>query len=376
MINSTYILGDDNALHLFYWAFYMVICIFATMLCMDVKPYSAIFCALCACAIQHVAFDVTQMFWYLGSRNHVLQLISYLVVYVAFYYFFVRRIYDSRNIEISRSSLFPMGTIILIVWIISVVEMAPYMNIEAASQNHFLFRLLDALCCIYVLWVQVSQKEKLMLQKDVDGIKLALSLQSEQYEMKTETIDRINQKCHDLKHQIAALKSMSAEDERDDYIKELENDIMIYDSSVNTGNKQLDIILMDKMLLCKGHEISITCMADGSRLGFMSSQDIFALFGNALDNAITASIKLQEKAKRIIDLKIISQNDIMVIQVQNYYDGILKFKDGLPQTTKYNKDEHGFGMKSMRYTAQKYNGTITASGKDGIFTLQILLPVK
>lgn len=115
-------------------------------------------------------------------------------------------------------------------------------------------------------------------------------------------------------------------------------------------------------------------MADGSRLGFMKPHDIYALFGNALDNAITAVLKIDEHEKRVLDLKIIDQSDIMVIQVQNYFEGTIKYENGMPVTTKYEKNEHGFGIKSMRYTAEKYGGTITTNAKDNIFTLQILLP--
>ena len=48
---------------------------------------------------------------------------------------------------------------------------------------------------------------------------------------------------------------------------------------------------------------------------------------------------------------------------------------GLPLTTKKNKADHGYGMKSIRYTAEKYNGTITVQTKNQIFMLQILIPV-
>lgn len=32
-------------------------------------------------------------------------------------------------------------------------------------------------------------------------------------------------------------------------------------------------------------------------------------------------------------------------------------------------------MKSIRYTVEKYNGTVTVSTKNNIFTLQILIPL-
>ena len=51
------------------------------------------------------------------------------------------------------------------------------------------------------------------------------------------------------------------------------------------------------------------------------------------------------------------------------------FERCIPCHTKKDKRDHGYGMKIIRYTAEKYNGTITVSGENQIFTLQILVPV-
>lgn len=86
-------------------------------------------------------------------------------------------------------------------------------------------------------------------------------------------------------------------------------------------------------------------------------------------------MKVTDPDKRVVSTKLIIQSDLMVIQVQNYYEGKLQFEKGLPLTTKKNKADHGYGMKSIRYTAEKYNGTITVQTKKQIFMLQILIPV-
>jgi sensor histidine kinase regulating citrate/malate metabolism len=117
-------------------------------------------------------------------------------------------------------------------------------------------------------------------------------------------------------------------------------------------------------------------MADGSGLDFMKLEDIYAVFGNALDNAITAVMKLEDPTKRIVSLKMITWNNMIVIQVQNYYKADLQFEQGLPLTTKADRMEHGYGMKSIRYIAEKYNGTITVNADGDVFHLQIMMPVQ
>ena len=87
-------------------------------------------------------------------------------------------------------------------------------------------------------------------------------------------------------------------------------------------------------------------------------------------------MELKDPDKKIISVKIITQKNLNVIQIQNYYDASLQFEQGLPLTTKKNKQEHGFGMKSIRHIAEKYNGTLTVKAENQIFMVQILIPVK
>ncbi|MDO5540734.1 MAG: ATP-binding protein [Eubacteriales bacterium] len=359
-----------------YWAVFLVACVFFMYLCLDMELLQAAYCAVCACAMQHVAFDVNEIYLGLGGISRLVQVLLYIIVYFLFYRLFAKKIHERGEIRVSLESMFPMVTIIIIVWILSVLENSGLNGFQAEAGSRIFYRVIDGLCCYYVLWVQANQKEKLILKQELDGINTAWMLQKEQYVIKQEIIDNINRKCHDLKHQLQALRQMTNEEEKEAYFNEMEHDIMIYDTAVNTGNKALDVILMDKGLFCKNHDIQWTCMADGSCLSFMRIEDIYAIFGNALDNAITAVMAIRERDKRVVGLKMIMQNNILVIQVQNYYETTLHFEQGLPVTTKGNRKEHGYGMKSIRYIAEKYGGTITVNGQNQVFTLQILIPLE
>ncbi len=49
--------------------------------------------------------------------------------------------------------------------------------------------------------------------------------------------------------------------------------------------------------------------------------------------------------------------------------------DTLPQTTKRDKRYHGYGLKSMQATVEKYGGSFSINGADGWFDLDILIPL-
>lgn len=364
-----------SAWMLAYWAAFLPICVLFIYFCLPMNLFQAAYCAMCACATQHIAFDIYVIYSELGGSSRIVQVMIYVGIYLLFYRLSARKIQEHGKIRMSLASLLPMATIIIIVWLLSVVENSGLLYFQAETGSRIFYRIMDGLCCCYVLWVQVNQKEKMYLKQELDGINKAWVLQKEQFAIKQEIIDNVNRKYHDLKHQLRALRQMTEDEEKKAYIHEMEQDIMIYDTAVNTGNKALDVILMDKGLFCKNHDIQWTCMADGSRLDFMRLEDIYAVFGNALDNAIEAVMALKDPGKRVVGLKMITQNDILVIQVQNYFEAALRFENGLPVTTKKDHHEHGYGMKSIRYIAEKYGGTITVDAKEQIFTLQILMPL-
>lgn len=65
----------------------------------------------------------------------------------------------------------------------------------------------------------------------------------------------------------------------------------------------------------------------------------------------------------------------MLLRFENYYEGTLEFEGGLPVTTKKDKAYHGFGIKSIRYTAAKYGGSVTVKAKDNWFEMKVLFPL-
>lgn len=375
VFNLTVGIPKPLGVHLLYWAIYLILSIGFVWICMGQSFSQAVYCSVCAFAVQHTAYSLMLIYRLAGGESKLVSVCIYLAVYLVSYYFCARKLPENGKFAAERKSLFPIVTVIMLVWLLGVMDELAMTGFEAGIWYRIMFRALDCLCCVYVLVVQISSKDLIHLHNELNGINTAIYVQNRQYEMTADTIENINRKCHDLKHQIRALQNVDDNRQRNEYIAELENDIMIYDTALRTGNQALDVVLMEKALFCKNHNICWTCMVDGEHLDFMRVEDIYSIFGNALDNAISAVMELEEQDKRVVSVKMIIQSDLLVIQIQNYYEGNLKFAMGLPVTTKKNRQEHGYGMKSIRYTAEKYNGTITVQAKNQIFMLQILIPV-
>ena len=122
----------------------------------------------------------------------------------------------------------------------------------------------------------------------------------------------------------------------------------------HTGNDVLDTILSDKQLYCSQHQITLTIVADG---------------------AIEGVEKLADPQQRLIRVAVYTQNVFLIIRVENYCTAQLSVVDGECRTTKRDKDMHGYGIKSIRYTAEKYGGSVSADCSDNWFHLSVLLPL-
>ena len=239
-----------------------------------------------------------------------------------------------------------------------------------------LFNIVLQFYCITLLYLQSALFKKSSMRKELETIQLLWHQQKGQYQLSKETIELINHKCHDLKHQVQAIRAVKDEKERETYLEKIEKSVQIYSAIVRTGNEILDTILTEKSLICENSGIHINCVADGSLLAFMNPVDLYTLFGNALDNAIEAVRKLESKEKRVIDIMLYERQRFLMLQIVNPMCGEVKFEDGLPLTTKAKNGYHGYGMKSMLHTIQKYEGHLTTEVKNGCFYFNVMLPLE
>jgi sensor histidine kinase regulating citrate/malate metabolism len=216
---------------------------------------------------------------------------------------------------------------------------------------------------------------EMQTRRELDSIQTLLQHQYEMYRQSRENIEIVNRKFHDLKHQIGVIRMEPDQKKREEYLKQVESGLKNAEADINTGNSVLDTILTGKQMYCKQNNIDMTVVADGTLLHFMEVMDICSIFGNALDNAIESVEKLSEPQKRLIRVAVYNQNNFLMIRVENYFESPLDMTNGEIQTTKKDKDYHGYGVKSIRYTAEQYGGSVSITAEDNWFYLRILIPI-
>lgn len=309
------------------------------------------------------------------TEHPAMIIVGILVFYAVNYYIVSRTIGKWMPID-RRYYIGPRQTLsaLLLFLIIEVLGNSEELRHIAEYTSEWKFLYISQMLCIVILYLQNEMFKKSAIREDLAIMNLLWKNKQEQYELSKENIALINQKSHDLKHQIRALRKLNKE-EFEQYLDEIEESVEIYESIIKTGNDVFDTILTEKSLYCRSHQINITCVADGSQMDFIDTIDLYAILGNALDNAIEAVQKFEEPEKRQIDVTIHRQQNFLVMNFMNPVQEKLIYKDDFPVTTKGDKNFHGFGLRSILHFVKKYDGYMNVSEEDGCFSLKIMIPI-
>lgn len=247
-------------------------------------------------------------------------------------------------------------------------------SISGQFYVYFIRTLVD-LCVLVILYLQQWTMQEHRYLDELSSIQNVLNLQYKQYLDYKESSEYISRQCHDLKHQINALRSACTNEERESYLQEMERAINQYNGQNVTGNAVLDTLLTQKKIYCLDHDIDFSMKANGKALSNLAVRDICTIVGNLLDNAIEYASGLEDIEQRHIQGEIYEKGAFLMIRIENYYLGAPVTEAHLPKTTKGDKTRHGYGLKSVRYIAEKYDGSMTIRTENNWFVVRVLIPI-
>lgn len=376
--------GDYLFPYVFLYIGYAVLTAVPILISFELQFLELLFAIAGAYATQHMCFSFLRIMLYITRHSldveGVFRFFTQYIVYSiwAFLtYFVIIRKNSEKNGFCTEDIRIAFFAVLLVVSAIGFSVYYTYPE-NPAFLNKYTCVLCPAygfLCCALVLTMEYYVLRENHMKKEHEIMEQLLQMANSQQKYSKEAIDIINIKCHDLKHQLKALEEMPDSNVRSEYAKEIRQTVSIYDAIFHTGCEALDYVLREKCLISNEHNVAFSCMADGRLINFMKPADIYALMGNALDNALECVIN-EEEEKRTISLHIKQSSDMVLIHMENRCSIVPEFHNGLPVTNKKDRDYHGFGVRSIRYVAEKYNGELYMNVKDEMFIMNVLLPRK
>ena len=303
-----------------------------------------------------------------NSLSGSIQLAAYLIVHVSCFFLCARRIKDKESFGGRPVSL--AATAMVVFLIIFILE--GYLDL--IGQPYFsVARIMFVLNDITVLLLLFWMSEKASADRENRLLHSLIVEEYHQYLISRETMELINMKCHDIRHFLALIRRGKVLS--DEMLQELDDMTSTFGAIIHTGNPALDIILTEKSLLCREKHITLTHMIDEKGLDNLLPEEIAAIFGNLLDNAIQYLQTVENQEYRVLSVSVKKCLGQKMIHVENYCQTApASWEDGMPVTTKENRSVHGYGLRSVRYIVQKHGGVMSARVENRRFCVYISFP--
>lgn len=219
--------------------------------------------------------------------------------------------------------------------------------------------------------IKVTQRSKKELQYQ-------LALQQMELELKSnEDLDKMMNKIRSFRHDtnnhfgvMTGLLHQQQYKQLDAYLTNITTDLSAMNQMVLYENKALTALLNNK--LAKAYMNNITLEPTISVQDHpLSDPDLCGILGNMLDNAIEACQFVPKN--KTITLSIQQKGSQYRISCINPYTvEPVKHNDTF-RSTKENSNIHGFGIENIKHIANKYDGEVTISYHNQIFTIHAMI---
>lgn len=182
---------------------------------------------------------------------------------------------------------------------------------------------------------------------------------------------------HDYKNHIQAMKAYLELDQLDQlnaYLDELDEDLVSVDTIIKSGNVMVDAVLNSKLTLAQTRQVTLHAKAHVPEKIAVQDVDLGIILGNLLSNAIEGCQTVEEPEQRFIRVYIHDMKGQLYINITNSMARKIRKAGSEILTTKRGKD-HGFGLKRVDKTVEKYDGYINRQFEEGVFATEITLPL-
>lgn len=279
------------------------------------------------------------------------------------------------NVKLSMQDIFPLVIVpVISICTISILTHTAIAHPDVQQSIFYAVCLIITLNLLtYCLFIRLSRNSQ--LKHDYELLNLQYDCAKQNAEDIQNMYENIRSIRHDMKNHLLCIANLlqnhpDNSQQAQDYIQKLLNQQEISQRKVIfSGNESLDAILNTKQIAAHQYGINFDIVIADS-LQFMSADDICVLFGNLLDNAISAAGQTDTKQ---IKLNIQPQDTYVSIVLSNSVKEDVLTSNPTLKTTKQKKDGHGYGIKNVRKVVQKHHGLIRFYENSGMFVSDILL---
>lgn len=205
--------------------------------------------------------------------------------------------------------------------------------------------------------------------------KLNEKLLEQQCELMQEHVEQIRSFRHDMKNQIYVIKKLSDKGMSKEVSASLEQ--FLDGLTPEKGYSRSGNIIVDSIVdykLCNADFLGIKVDAEISVPNSLDIEvnDLVSVLGNLLDNAVTA-LSAEDLSERRLYLKIVYDRQRLIISMKNDYSTPVQIANDEIATTKEDNQSHGYGLKNVKSTIEKYNGYFEVDYANNVFCVDCIM---
>lgn len=230
-----------------------------------------------------------------------------------------------------------------------------------------LFLLLMFYALFYLMASSLNRNDRLRRENQF------LSMQQARYDNLCTAIRQTREARHDMRHHFNLLHNLAVQEKWDSLRKYLSD---VQDSIPDAELGLCDNTIVDSvagyfMLLYQKQDIPFTLEFDlPSRLP-VPETDFCLVLSNLLENALEASLKTAPERRQVKASAHLHCNHMVLLSVKNTFDGEIREKDGIFQSSK--RRGEGVGLQAVCHIAEKNGGYSRFFYSGGMFCADIIL---
>lgn len=306
-----------------------------------------------------------QMFW--GSL--ISKILFFIVIYL------IKTIKNNEKIDSSSYNV-----IVLIIPMFSMVISYFILNYPKESDivSDLLMIILVILVVTNILLLIIYELifREIKVKNEYSKFQQQFELRKEhnkEIEILADNTRRLN---HNIKNYFIAIHDYATKGDYDkiqSYVSDVLNEQIINKEIANSGMTAIDSIINVKSIEIENLNINFKLKMDIPELSMFNESDLSVMLGCMLDNAIESNLSVDED-KRFINLNItFTETYLLIVCVNANNKKINVRKNGLISSTKVDKKNHGYGLKSIKNICEKYDGKMNIEFDETSFTTKCIL---
>ena len=229
---------------------------------------------------------------------------------------------------------------------------------------------------VIVFEIYSKLSENFMLENEKTVYEQQLAMMNRNTAEQKKMMEDFREEKHNLINELIVLKDCIERSEKSKALEELNRIMHTFPGNSkisNCGNSTVDALINFKNLTAEkaGVELKLKIFIPENLP--IDQCDLGVVIGNAVDNAIEAAEQYDGDDK-FVEISMGVKKEALVLIIKNpFQNGIWEDKQGNLLSTKKDGSRHGYGVKSIRRVAEKYNGEVLVETESQLFIMTVIM---